>query len=158
MNFQQLLLGIQGYWADRGCILQQPLDLEVGAGTMAPDTFFRVLGPEPWSVAYCQPSRRPVDGRFAENPMRLYKHYQFQVVLKPSPMEIQELYLDSLRGFGIDPAEHDIRFEEDNWESPTLGAAPLLVKLNSLSKAFVASAACCVWSVLLNVSIPTREF
>ena len=123
MTFQQLLLGIQGFWADRGCLLQQPYDLEVGAGTMHPDTFFRVLGPEPWRVAYCQPSRRPVDGRFGENPMRVYKHYQFQVVLKPAPVEIQELYLESLRAFGIDPLDHDIRFEEDNWESPTLGAA-----------------------------------
>jgi len=123
MNFQQLLLSIQHYWADEGCILQQPLDIEVGAGTMHPDTFFRVLGPEPWRVAYCQPSRRPVDGRFGENPMRLYKHYQFQVILKPAPIEIQQLYLDSLTAFGIDPLEHDIRFEEDNWESPTLGAA-----------------------------------
>jgi glycyl-tRNA synthetase alpha chain len=123
MNFQQLLLGIQTFWDQRGCVLQQPLDLEVGAGTMHPDTFFRVLGPEPWRVGYCQPSRRPVDGRFGENPMRLYKHYQFQVILKPSPKEIQELYLESLTAFGIDPLEHDIRFEEDNWESPTLGAA-----------------------------------
>ena len=123
MNFQQLLLGIQAYWGERGCVLQQPYDLEVGAGTMAPDTFFRVLGPEPWRVAYCQPSRRPGDGRYGENPMRVYKHYQFQVILKPSPDDVQELYLDSLRAFGIDPLEHDIRFEEDNWESPTLGAA-----------------------------------
>jgi glycyl-tRNA synthetase alpha chain len=123
MTFQQLMLGIQRFWAERGCVLQQPYDLEVGAGTMAPDTFFRVLGPEPWKVAYCQPSRRPVDGRFGENPMRVYKHYQFQVILKPSPIDIQEQYLDSLRAFGIDPLEHDIRFEEDNWESPTLGAA-----------------------------------
>ena len=123
MNFQDLLLGIQRYWADRGCVVQQPYDLEVGAGTMAPDTFFRVLGPEPWQVAYCQPSRRPGDGRFGENPMRLYKHYQFQVILKPAPLAVQDLYLESLRAFGIDPLEHDIRFEEDNWESPTLGAA-----------------------------------
>jgi glycyl-tRNA synthetase alpha chain len=123
MNFQQLLLGIQSFWSDQGCVLQQPLDLEVGAGTMHPETFFRVLGPEPWRVAYCQPSRRPVDGRFGENPMRLYKHFQFQVILKPAPMEIQQLYLDSLTAFGVDPLEHDIRFEEDNWESPTLGAA-----------------------------------
>jgi len=123
MNFQQLLMAIQSFWADRGCVLQQPYDLEVGAGTMAPDTFFRVLGPEPWKVAYCQPSRRPVDGRFGENPMRVYKHYQFQVILKPAPLDIQELYLESLRAFDIDPLEHDIRFEEDNWESPTLGAA-----------------------------------
>ena len=123
MNFQQLLLGIQHYWADQGCVLQQPLDLEVGAGTMHPDTFFRVLGPEPWRVGYCQPSRRPVDGRFGKNPMRLYKHYQYQVILKPAPLEVQKLYLDSLTAFGIDPLQHDIRFEEDNWESPTLGAA-----------------------------------
>ena len=123
MNFQQLLLTIQQYWAERGCVLQQPYDVEVGAGTMHPDTFFRVLGPEPWNVAYCQPSRRPVDGRFGENPMRVYKHYQFQVILKPSPHDVQEQYLGSLRAFGIDPREHDIRFEEDNWESPTLGAA-----------------------------------
>jgi glycyl-tRNA synthetase alpha chain len=123
MNFQRLLLGIQGYWADRGCVLQQPYDLEVGAGTMHPDTFLRVLGPEPWKVAYCQPSRRPGDGRYGENPMRVYKHFQFQVILKPSPLDVQAMYLDSLRAFGIDPLEHDIRFEEDNWESPTLGAA-----------------------------------
>jgi glycyl-tRNA synthetase alpha chain len=123
VNFQELLLGIQHYWAEQDCVLQQPLDLEVGAGTMHPDTFFRVLGPEPWRVGYCQPSRRPVDGRFGENPMRLYKHYQYQVILKPAPMEIQQLYLDSLTAFGVDPLEHDIRFEEDNWESPTLGAA-----------------------------------
>ncbi len=123
MNFQRLLLGIQGFWSDRGCVLQQPYDVEVGAGTMHPDTFLRVLGPEPWRVAYCQPSRRPGDGRYGENPMRVYKHYQFQVVLKPSPQDVQRVYLDSLRAFGIDPLEHDIRFEEDNWESPTLGAA-----------------------------------
>jgi glycyl-tRNA synthetase alpha chain len=123
MTFQQLLLRIQDYWASEGCIIQQPYDCEVGAGTMHPDTFFRALGPEPWRVAYCQPSRRPVDGRYGENPMRLYKHYQFQVILKPAPLNIQELYLGSLRAFGIDPLQHDIRFEEDNWESPTLGAA-----------------------------------
>jgi glycyl-tRNA synthetase alpha chain len=123
MNLQQLLQGIQSYWAERGCVLHQPYDLEVGAGTMHPETFFRVLGPEPWKVAYCQPSRRPVDGRYGENPMRVYKHFQFQVILKPSPLDVQDLYLDSLRAFGIDPLDHDIRFEEDNWESPTLGAA-----------------------------------
>ena len=123
MNFQQLLLGIQGFWAERGCVIQQPYDIEVGAGTMHPDTFLRVLGPEPWKVAYCQPSRRPGDGRYGENPMRVYKHFQFQVILKPSPLDVQRVYLDSLRAFGIDPLEHDIRFEEDNWESPTLGAA-----------------------------------
>jgi glycyl-tRNA synthetase alpha chain len=123
VNFQDLLLGIQRFWADRGCVLQQPYDIEVGAGTMHPDTFLRVLGPEPWRVAYCQPSRRPGDGRYGENPMRVYKHYQFQVILKPSPLDVQRLYLESLTAFGIDPLEHDIRFEEDNWESPTLGAA-----------------------------------
>ncbi len=123
MNLQQLLMGIQSFWADRGCVVHQPYDMEVGAGTMHPETFFRVLGPEPWRVAYCQPSRRPVDGRFGENPMRVYKHFQFQVILKPAPLDVQEQYLDSLRAFGIDPLEHDIRFEEDNWESPTLGAA-----------------------------------
>jgi len=123
MNFQEVLLGIQQFWAGRGCVLQQPYDLEIGAGTMHPDTFFRVLGPEPWNVAYCQPSRRPVDGRYAENPMRVYKHYQFQVILKPAPLDVQQRYLDSLRAFGVDPREHDIRFEEDNWEAPTLGAA-----------------------------------
>jgi len=123
MNFQELLLGIQSYWAQQGCVLQQPYDIEVGAGTMHPDTFFRVLGPEPWRAAYCQPSRRPVDGRYGDNPMRVYKHYQFQVVLKPAPIDVQDRYLESLRAFGIDPLEHDVRFEEDNWEAPTLGAA-----------------------------------
>ncbi len=123
MNFQTLIMAIERYWAERGCALQQPYDLEVGAGTMHPDTFFRVLGPEPWKVAFCQPSRRPGDGRFGENPMRLYKHFQFQVILKPSPLDVQEQYLGSLRAFGIEPREHDIRFEEDNWEAPTLGAA-----------------------------------
>jgi len=123
VNLQQLLLAIQTFWAERGCVLQQGYDVEVGAGTMHPDTFFRVLGPAAWRVAFCQPSRRPADGRFAENPMRVYKHYQFQVVLKPAPLDVQQLYLASLAAFGIDPVEHDIRFEEDNWESPTLGAA-----------------------------------
>lgn len=123
MNFQELLFAIQRYWSDHGCVIHQPYDLEVGAGTMHPETFFRVLGDRPWDVAYCQPSRRPVDGRYGDNPMRLYKHFQFQVVLKPAPHNVQELYLDSLRAFGVDPREHDIRFEEDNWEAPTLGAA-----------------------------------
>lgn len=123
MNLQTLLLGIEQYWARRGCLLEQPYDMEVGAGTLHPATFFRVLGPEPWRVAYCQPSRRPADARFGENPMRVYKHYQFQVILKPAPEDAQELYLDSLRAFGVNPAEHDIRFEEDDWEAPTLGAA-----------------------------------
>ena len=123
INFQQLILGLQEFWARQGAMIQQPYDVEMGAGTMHPDTFLRVLGPEPWRAAYCAPSRRPVDGRYGQNPFRLYRHYQFQVVLKPSPDDVQELYLGSLRAFGIDPQEHDIRFEEDNWESPTLGAA-----------------------------------
>ncbi|MFQ5878122.1 MAG: glycine--tRNA ligase subunit alpha [Acidobacteriota bacterium] len=123
LNFQQLILALQRFWAERGAVLQQPYDVEVGAGTMHPDTFFRVLGPEPWRVAYCSPSRRPVDGRYGQNPFRLYRHYQFQVILKPSPDDVQDLYLRSLEAFGVDPGSHDIRFEEDNWESPTLGAA-----------------------------------
>ena len=123
LNFQQLILRLQEFWARQGAVVQQPYDVEVGAGTMHPDTFFRVLGPEPWRAAYCSPSRRPVDGRYGQNPFRLYRHYQFQVILKPSPPDVQEIYLESLRSFGIDPREHDIRFEEDNWESPTLGAA-----------------------------------
>jgi glycyl-tRNA synthetase alpha chain len=123
LTFQQLVLRLSEFWAKNGCVVQQPYDVEVGAGTMHADTFFRVLGPEPWRVAYCSPSRRPVDGRYGQNPFRLYRHYQFQVILKPSPPDVQDLYLDSLRAFGIDPRQHDIRFEEDNWESPTLGAA-----------------------------------
>jgi glycyl-tRNA synthetase alpha chain len=123
LNFQELILRLQEFWAGQGAVIQQPYDVEVGAGTMHPDTFFRVLGPEPWRTAYCSPSRRPVDGRYGQNPFRLYRHYQFQVILKPSPADIQEIYLRSLGAFGIDPREHDIRFEEDNWESPTLGAA-----------------------------------
>ena len=123
LNFQELILALQQFWAGEGAVLQQPYDVEVGAGTMHPDTFFRVLGPEPWRVAYCAPSRRPVDGRYGQNPFRVYRHYQFQVVLKPSPDDVQDLYLRSLRAFGIDPGVHDIRFDEDNWESPTLGAA-----------------------------------
>ena len=123
MNFQDLIQALSTYWARQGVVLQQPYDLEMGAGTMHPDTFFRVLGPEPWRAAYCSPSRRPVDGRYGENPFRVYKHYQFQVILKPSPPDVQDLYLDSLASFGVKVSEHDIRFEEDNWESPTLGAA-----------------------------------
>ena len=122
ISFQDLILRLQSFWAERGCMIETPLDLEVGAGTMHPATFLRVLGPEPWNVAYVQPSRRPADGRYGENPFRLGKHYQFQVVLKPSPLEVQEMYLDSLRAIGLDLTRHDIRFEEDNWESPTLGA------------------------------------
>ncbi|MCC7011055.1 MAG: glycine--tRNA ligase subunit alpha [Planctomycetes bacterium] len=122
MYFQDLLLTLQNHWAKLGCIVAQPYDLEVGAGTMAPTTFLRALGPEPWNVAYVQPSRRPADGRFGENPNRLFQHHQFQVILKPAPKNVQELYLDSIKAFGIDPLEHDIRFVEDDWESPTLGA------------------------------------
>ncbi len=122
MTFQSLILKLSEFWASRGCALQQPLDVEVGAGTMHPETFLRVLGPAHWSVAYVQPSRRPADGRFGENPNRLFKHHQFQVVLKPSPDDVQGMYLESLEACGINPRQHDIRFEEDNWESPTLGA------------------------------------
>jgi glycyl-tRNA synthetase alpha chain len=122
MYFQDLILTLQNHWARQGCIITQGYDLEVGAGTMAPATFLRALGPEPWNVAYVQPSRRPADGRFGENPNRLFQHHQFQVILKPAPKNVQELYLDSIRAIGIDPREHDIRFVEDDWESPTLGA------------------------------------
>jgi len=122
MTFQGLILKLSEFWASRGCILQQPLDLEVGAGTMHPETFLRVLGPAHWNVAYVQPSRRPADGRFGENPNRLFKHYQYQVILKPAPDDVQQLYLESLEACGINPRQHDIRFEEDNWESPTLAA------------------------------------
>jgi glycyl-tRNA synthetase alpha chain len=121
-TFQELILRLQTFWAERGCVLQQPYDLEVGAGTMAPETFLRVLGPQPYKVAYAQPSRRPADGRYGENPNRLYKHMQLQVILKPPPDNVQELYLESLGAMGIDLRQHDIKFEEDNWESPTLGA------------------------------------
>ena len=122
MTLQQLIFKLSEFWATRGCLLQQPLDIEMGAGTMHPETFLRVLGPEHWSVAYVQPSRRPADGRFGENPNRLFKHHQFQVILKPAPDEVQQLYLQSLEACGIDLRAHDVRFEEDNWESPTLGA------------------------------------
>ena len=121
-TFQELILRLQNCWAERGCVLQQPYDVEVGAGTMAPETFLRVLGPDPYKVAYLQPSRRPADGRYGENPNRLFKHTQLQVILKPPPDNVQELYLESLRAIGIDLRQHDIKFEEDNWESPTLGA------------------------------------
>jgi glycyl-tRNA synthetase alpha chain len=122
MYFQDLIMALQKFWTERGCLLQQPYDLEVGAGTFNPATFLRVLGPEPWKVAYVEPSRRPTDGRYGENPNRLQHYYQFQVILKPSPWEIQEFYLNSLKAFGVEPLEHDIRFVEDDWESPTLGA------------------------------------
>ncbi len=122
LTFQELILRLQTFWAERGCVLQQPYDVEVGAGTMAPETFLRVLGPKPYKVAYVQPSRRPADGRYGENPNRLFKHMQLQVILKPPPENVQELYLESLGAIGIDLRQHDIKFEEDNWESPTLGA------------------------------------
>jgi glycyl-tRNA synthetase alpha chain len=122
LTFQELILRLQTFWADRGCVLQPPYDVEVGAGTMAPETFLRVLGPRPYKVAYLQPSRRPADGRYGENPNRLYKHTQLQVILKPPPENVQELYLESLGAMGIDLRQHDIKFEEDNWEAPTLSA------------------------------------
>jgi glycyl-tRNA synthetase alpha chain len=121
-TFQQLILKLQAFYAERGAVIQQPYDVEVGAGTMAPETFLRVLGPNPYKVAYVQPSRRPADGRYGENPNRLFKHLQLQVILKPPPENVQELYLESLGAIGIDLRQHDIKFEEDNWESPTLGA------------------------------------
>jgi glycyl-tRNA synthetase alpha chain len=122
LHFQDLILKLSHFWMKQGCVLQQPYDVEVGAGTMHPETFLRVLGPAAYGVAYAQPSRRPADGRYGENPNRLYKHTQFQVILKPSPAEVQDVYLESLAAIGITLKEHDIRFEEDNWESPTLGA------------------------------------
>jgi glycyl-tRNA synthetase alpha chain len=122
LTFQDLILRLSHFWVRQGCVLQQPYDVEVGAGTMHPETFLRVLGPKPYRVAFVQPSRRPADGRYGENPNRLYKHSQFQVILKPSPLDVQEIYLQSLQAIGIDLKVHDVRFEEDNWESPTLGA------------------------------------
>ncbi len=122
LTFQELLFRLQGFWAERGCVLQQPYDVEVGAGTMAPETFLRVLGPKPYRVGYAQPSRRPADGRYGENPNRLFKHTQFQLILKPPPVNVQELYLESLEAIGIDLSQHDLKFEEDNWEWPAGGA------------------------------------
>jgi glycyl-tRNA synthetase alpha chain len=122
LTFQDVILELQRFWADRGCIIAQPYDLEVGAGTMSPHTFLRVLDRKPWKVAYVEPCRRPTDGRYGKNPNRLQHYYQFQVILKPSPIDVQEAYLDSLRAIGVDPLDHDIRFVEDDWESPTLGA------------------------------------
>jgi glycyl-tRNA synthetase alpha chain len=122
LTFQEIILRLQTFWAARGCVLQQPYDVEVGAGTMAPETFLSVLGPNPYKVAYVQPSRRPADGRYGENPNRLFKHMQLQVILKPPPDRVQEIYLESLGVLGIDLRKHDLKFEEDNWESPTLGA------------------------------------
>ncbi|MDK1727598.1 glycine--tRNA ligase subunit alpha [Dellaglioa algida] len=120
---QDIIMTLQKFWADQGCMLMEAYDTEKGAGTMSPYTFLRAIGPEPWNAAYVEPSRRPADGRYGENPNRLYQHHQFQVVMKPSPANIQVLYLDSLRALGIDPAEHDIRFVEDNWENPSMGCA-----------------------------------
>ena len=125
MYFQDVILALHKFWARNGCIMVQPYDLEVGAGTFHPTTLLRALGPEPWNVAYVQPSRRPTDGRYGENPNRLQHYYQYQVILKPSPQDVQQLYLSSMRVLGIDPMEHDIRFVEDDWESPTLGASGL---------------------------------
>jgi glycyl-tRNA synthetase alpha chain len=125
MTFQELIMALEKYWADQGCLIQQPYDLEVGAGTFNPATLLRALGPEPWAVAYVEPSRRPTDGRYGENPNRLCHYYQYQVVIKPSPIHIQDLYLNSLQALGINPLDHDIRFVEDDWESPTLGASGL---------------------------------
>ena len=125
MHFQDVILKLQQFWADKGCVLAQPYDMEVGAGTFHPTTLLRSLGPEPWNVAYVQPSRRPTDGRYGDNPNRLQHYYQYQVILKPSPYNVQQLYLQSMKRLGIDPLEHDIRFVEDDWESPTLGAAGL---------------------------------
>ena len=122
MTLQEIVFALERYWSEKGCLVHQPWDAEVGAGTMHPETFLRVLGRRPWRVGYVQPSRRPADGRYGENPNRLYKHHQYQVVLKPAPADVQDLYLQSLVAVGIDPAAHDVRFEEDNWESPTLGA------------------------------------
>jgi glycyl-tRNA synthetase alpha chain len=125
MNFQEVILSLQKFWARKGCVLVQPYDIEVGAGTFHPATLLKVLGPEPWNVAYVQPSRRPTDGRYGENPNRLQHYYQFQVILKPSPIDVQKQYLQSLKALGINSLEHDIRFVEDDWESPTLGASGL---------------------------------
>jgi len=122
MNFQDIIFELDRYWADQGCIIQQPYDMEVGAGTFHPATLLRALGPEPWKAAYPQPSRRPTDGRYGDNPNRLQHYYQYQVVIKPSPLNVQELYLESLKRFGLNLMEHDVRFVEDDWESPTLGA------------------------------------
>jgi glycyl-tRNA synthetase alpha chain len=123
VTFQDIIFALQQFWASRDCVIEQPYDVEVGAGTMCPNTFLRVLGPEQWRVAYVQPSRRADDGRYGENPYRFYRHYQYQVILKPSPEDVQGLYLDSLTALGFDPQQHDIRFMEDDWEAPTLGAS-----------------------------------
>ncbi|MDY6880070.1 MAG: glycine--tRNA ligase subunit alpha [Desulfatiglans sp.] len=125
MNFQEVILCLEAYWSKQGCLIQQPYDLEVGAGTFNPATLLRVLGPEPWAAAYVEPSRRPTDGRYGKNPNRLGHYYQYQVIIKPSPRDIQEVYIGSLKSLGMEPLDHDIRFVEDDWESPTLGASGL---------------------------------
>ncbi len=125
MTFQEVIMNLERFWSERGCLIQQPYDLEVGAGTFNPATLLRALGPEPWAVAYVEPSRRPTDGRYGENPNRVGHYYQYQVIIKPSPLNIQDIYLESLKSLGIDPLDHDIRFVEDDWESPTLGASGL---------------------------------
>ena len=125
MNFQEIIMHLDNFWAAQGCVIQQPYDIEVGAGTMNPATTLRVLGPESWRVAYVEPSRRPTDGRYGENPNRLQHYYQYQVIIQPAPTNIQEIYIESLKVLGIDPAEHDIRFVEDDWENPTTGASGL---------------------------------
>ena len=122
MNLQEVIFRLERFWATQGCLIQQPYDIEVGAGTMNPATTLRVLGPEPWRVAYVEPCRRPTDGRYGENPNRLQHYYQYQVIIKPAPDDVQAIYLKSLEALGIDPADHDIRFVEDDWESPTIGA------------------------------------
>ncbi len=125
MYFQDSIMGLNKYWAEQGCVVQQPYDMEVGAGTFHPATLLRSLGPEPWKTSYVQPSRRPTDGRYGENPNRLQHYYQYQVIIKPSPPNTQDLYLESLKLFDLDPLDHDFRFVEDDWESPTLGASGL---------------------------------
>ncbi|RCW45377.1 MULTISPECIES: glycine--tRNA ligase subunit alpha [unclassified Halanaerobium] len=122
MNFQEIIFALDKFWSEQKCVIEQPYDIEVGAGTMSPSTFLRALGPDEWNTAYVQPSRRPTDGRYGDNPYRLQRYFQYQVIMKPSPDNIQDIYLDSLRAMGIDPKKHDIRFVEDNWEAPTLGA------------------------------------
>lgn len=154
MNFQQMILTLQQFWAEHNCIIVQPYDTEKGAGTMNPMTYLRSIGPEPWNVAYVEPSRRPSDGRYGENPNRLYQHHQFQVVLKPSPDNIQELYLESLSRLGINPLEHDIRFVEDNWEAPTLGAWGLGWEVWLTVWKLPNSPISSKWAVLMPVRLP----
>ena len=132
MNLQEVIFRLERFWATQGCLIQQPYDIEVGAGTMNPATTLRVLGPEPWRVAYVEPCRRPTDGRYGENPNRLQHYYQYQVIIKPAPDDVQDIYLKSLEALGIDPADHDIRFVEDDWESPTIGRGDWVGKFGSM--------------------------